>query len=66
MKKWLLIILLTLITIQLVYAENCENRLENESSCMMLTPDLICDVYTYDIINADNRTIIVENETIIV
>ena len=64
MKKIMLMLLLSLIIVQSVNAINCEDRLDNGSDCLMVTPSLVCDSYVYDMINIENKTIIVDDESL--
>ena len=58
MRKWILLILMVLITTNLVQAVICEEQIENGTSCLMVTPSITCDTYTYDIINVNTTEVI--------
>lgn len=59
-KKWLIIATLILMFIPLVSASDfCEDYMDGERTCQMVTPMLSCGNYTYDIL-VSNGTIIEE------
>ena len=60
MKKALLFSII-LITIPIVYAQICEDRLDNGSWCLMMTPSISCN--QYDII-VDNGTIVQDDQAL--
>ena len=60
MKKALLFLII-LITIQVAYAQICEDRLDNGSWCLMMTPAISCN--QYDII-VDNGTIVQDDQAL--
>ena len=64
MKKLLIFFIASLFLIQLANAAFCEDRLDNNSNCLMVSSTLNCQSYTYDII-AENKTIIGNNQSLI-
>lgn len=48
MKKWIIIILLMFV-IPTVFADICEETIDPNKDCTMLTPVLVCDTYNYTI-----------------
>lgn len=55
--KWSLIILLGLLMVTVATAQTiCEDRLDNGSSCLMLSPTISCT--TYDIIQSNTSSIV--------
>ncbi len=60
--KWTLSILISLFLIPIVTAITCEDRLDNGSSCLMITPEIDCS--TYDIISVSNNSLIVNDASL--
>jgi len=58
MKRWMLLLIITLIILPLTFgAVICEEKLTPGKTCTMLTPDLSCTNYTYEIINQSGTSV---------
>lgn len=63
--KYLIPILLLCLTIPFTYSKICESRLDNSTNCTMTTPNPVgCGTPTYDIVNVDTNTLMVDDGTL--
>ena len=57
MRKWLLLIILTLMIPIVSALDMCKSSVRIDTNCTMLTPEISCAVYNYDIIRLNGTTV---------